>query len=273
MRKFIADETQKLKDFTDAHYPQGSFAYSRLLRDRDIRVNGVRTRENAMLSAGDEIAYYTTAAEEAKPFYREVYADENVLIADKFSGVQSEALFFALQERGARPVHRLDRNTAGLIAFALNEEAEGELIDAFRRRDVDKIYEAICFHPFQKERGELIAYLKKDEKASHVTLFSKPVAGAGRIRTDYEVRENYGEYSLVNITLHSGKTHQIRAHMAFIGHPVAGDEKYGDRALNAKYHVKRQLLVAKKLCFHTGGALTYLSGKEFESSFSARMPH
>ncbi len=202
-----------------------------------------------------------------------MYADENVLIADKFSGVQSEALFFALQERGARPVHRLDRNTAGLIAFALNEEAERELADAFRRRGVDKIYEAICFHPFQKGRSELIAYLKKDEKASHVTLFSKPVAGAGRIRTDYEVRENYGEYSLVNITLHSGKTHQIRAHMAFIGHPVAGDEKYGDRALNAKYHVKRQLLVAKKLCFHTGGALAYLSGKEFESSFSARMPH
>ena len=273
MRKFIAEEQQTIRDFTDAHYPQGSFAFSRLLRESDMRINGVRVKENVSLAPGDEITYYTTAAEEAKPFYREIYADDNVLIADKFPGVQSEALFFALRDNGILPVHRLDRNTAGLLIFAKNPAAEQDLLRAFREGRAEKIYQAICFHPFQKQNEELTAYLKKDEKTAHVTIFSKPTAGASRIRTDYRVKEAHGEYSLVEITLHTGKTHQIRAHMAYIGHPVAGDEKYGDRALNKKYHLRRQLLVAKFLCLHTQGTLAYLAEKKFSSHFRAEMPN
>ena len=83
MRKFVADEAQKLKDFTDAHYPQGSFAFSRLLRDRDIRVNGEKTGKNIDLSPGDEVCYYTTAKEESRPFYSIVYEDECLLVVVK----------------------------------------------------------------------------------------------------------------------------------------------------------------------------------------------
>lgn len=198
-----------------------------------------------------------------------MYADGHIFIADKFDGVSSEALFAALaRERGARFIHRLDRNTRGLICFALDDAAEAELLAAFRERRVQKLYEAVCFHPFRKERAQLTAYLRKDERAARVRIFARPVPGAEKIVTSYAVREAHGEYSLVDICLHSGKTHQIRAHMAFIGHPVAGDEKYGDEALNKKYGLRRQLLVAKRLQFTCGGALSYLNGREFCSRFT-----
>ena len=273
MKKFVVPKSQSLKEFTDETYAQGSFALARLLRERDVRVNGVRTGKNVMLAAGDEVAYYTTPREEAVPFYGIVYLDENVLIADKHAGVSSEALFAALREAyGARFIHRLDRNTSGLIAFARTDGAEEELLSAFRERRAEKIYEAVCFRPFVRPHALLTAYLKKDARAAKVHVFSQPVPGADKIVTEYTVRAAEGEHSLVEVRLHSGKTHQIRAHMAFIGHPVAGDEKYGDEALNRKYGVRRQLLVAKRLTFDAGSVLAYLRGCTFESSFTPRLP-
>ena len=165
-----------------------------------------------------------------------------------------------------------DRNTAGLIVFALNGEAEGELLAAFRGHSVRKEYGAVCFHPFAKKSAVLTAYLKKDAGAARVRVFASPVPGAEKICTEYETEEEFGEYTRVRILLHSGKTHQIRAHMAFIGNPVAGDEKYGDEVLNKKYHLRRQLLAAEKLSFAFGGALSYLNGRTFLSSFRAQMP-
>ena len=272
MQKFIVKKPQKLKDFTDENYAQGSFAFSRLLRDRDVRVNGEKVSENVMLSTGDEVTYYTSEREERKIFYREVYRDENVLVVDKYPGVNSEAIFSALEKQNMRPVHRLDRNTAGIMILACNEEAEKELLFAFRSRKVEKIYEAICFHSFIKKEDALRAYWKKDDQAARVFISEKPCSGAEEIRTDYKVLQEFGEYSLVKICLHSGKTHQIRAHMAFIGHPIAGDQKYGDERLNKKYHIKRQILVAKQLSIHSDGILRGLDGKVFESAFEAKMP-
>lgn len=272
MQKFIAPKAQTLKDFTDETYAQGSFAFSRLLREKDVRVNGQRTGKNVMLAAGDEVVYYTTPREEAKPFYDTVYEDEHILVADKYDGVSSEALFAALaRERGARFIHRLDRNTRGIVCFALDAAAEEELLAAFRERRAEKLYEAVCFHPFAKAAARLEAYLWKDERASRVRVLTKPQKGAEKIVTEYSLRQNFAEYALVDIRLHSGKTHQIRAHMAFIGHPVAGDDKYGDEALNKKYGVHRQLLVAKSLRLQCGGGLAYLNEKKFTSRFSPRL--
>lgn len=273
MKKIICDGKTTLRDLVDNNYAQGSFAFSRLLRDRDIRVNGEKTGRNLPLNAGDEVAVYTTPKEEARAFYGIVFEDENVLVADKYAGVNSEALFCALRERcGARFIHRLDRNTCGAMIFAKNEEAEIELLAAFRERRVKKIYEAVCFHPFQKRADILTAYLKKDAAAARVKVFSEPQSGAEKIVTEYFDAESRGDLSRVKVRLHSGKTHQIRAHLAFAGHPVAGDEKYGDEALNKKYKLKRHILVAKRLSFSFSGALSYLNGKEFVSAFSAEYP-
>lgn len=273
MKKFTAGERVALRDFTDSVYPQGSFAFSRLLRDREIRVNGQKTGKNVMLAPGDEVVYFTTPKEESRAFFDAVYEDENIFVADKYGGVNSEALFYCLSEKtDARFIHRLDRNTRGVICFAKNAAAEEALLAAFRERRAEKIYEAVCFHPFSRPSAVLTAYLKKDAGAAHVAVFSRPREGAEKIVTEYFGAENRGELARVCIRLHSGKTHQIRAHMAFCGHPVAGDEKYGDETLNKKYRVKRQILVAKRLSFTFEGALSYLNGKEFVSSFSAQFP-
>ena len=275
MKKYIAEKEQTLKDFTDEHYAQGSFAYARLLRSRDVRVNGERCGSNRTLHAGDEVVYYTTPKEESRPVCTTLFCDENVLVADKFSGVNAEALYAYLREERSdlRFIHRLDRNTCGVMVFARNDTAEAELLSAFREHRVDKRYQALCFHPFSRSRADLTAYLKKDEAHARVAVYEKPCPGAEKITTSYEVKQNHGEYSLVEVQLHSGKTHQIRAHLAFIGNPVAGDEKYGDEALNQKYHVKRHILVAKSLCFTGLNHLSYLNGICFSSSFCAELPH
>lgn len=273
MKKFTVSQNEDLKTFTDNVYPQGSFAYARLLRDRDIRVNGQRTGKNIPLRTGDEVVYYTTVREEGVPAFERVYEDENILVADKYSGVNSEALFFALSSEGELYfIHRLDRNTAGLIVFAKNRAAEQALLKAFRTRKVKKTYLAVCVGAFERSFGVMNAYLVKNARAAHVQIYSEPQKGAEKITTEYSVLENGGEYSLVQIVLHSGKTHQIRAHMAHIGHPVAGDEKYGCEAFNRRYGVRRQLLVAKYLAIEADGVLSCLRGKIFASRFSPDLP-
>lgn len=268
MKIFSVERDDNLKSFTDSVFPQGAFYLSRLLREREIKVNGARVGKNVDLKAGDEVVYYTTSAQEAKASHTVVYEDENVLVADKFSGVTSEGLASELGD-GYIPVHRLDRNTAGLIMFAKNERAAEELLNAFKERRVGKIYEAVCKNNFKSTRGELKAYLKKDAARAEVEISDSARAGFETILTDFEVIESLGDIARVRVTLHTGKTHQIRAHMAHIGCPVLGDGKYGDEALNKKYKLSRQQLVAKEITLKTGGTLGYLYGKTFKSAFSA----
>ena len=267
MKTFSVTEDTNLKDFTSNTYPQGSFCFTALLKGKDIKVNGVRTGKNMPLKRGDEVIYYTNAVQESKPSHDIVYEDENVYIADKHSGVSSEGLYAELSQMGEfYAVHRLDRNTQGLIIYAKNKEAECELLRAFKERKINKTYIALCKSRFKEREGTLTAYLKKDNGL--VKIFASPERGAEKIITEYRVEENFGDIALVKITLHTGKTHQIRAHMSYIGCPVLGDEKYGDRALNSKYSARRQRLIAKYLNFNLDGKLAYLNSKTFESAFN-----
>ena len=269
MKKFTVPRATDLKTFTDQTYPQGSFAFAALLRAKDIRVNGVRTGKNMPLCAGDEVTYFTTPAQEARPSHAAVYEDDNVLICYKPDGVSFEGLAAELAREGEYyPVHRLDRNTQGLIVFAKTRAAEKQLLDAFKHHGVQKTYLALCKDRFSRPAACLTAYLKKDERAATVTISDAPRAGYVKIITEYSVLERCEGLALVKITLHTGRTHQIRAHMAHMGCPVLGDEKYGDAALNKKYGARRQRLVAKYLEFSLGGDLAYLSGRVFQSSFT-----
>lgn len=272
MKTFTVNEETNLKDFTDSTYPQGSFYFSALLKKGDIRVNGNRQKSNCPLHKGDTVVYYTTPAQESKPSHKVVYDDDNITVADKFSGVSSEALFFELKEKCPYPVHRLDRNTAGLIVLAKSEKAQDELLEAFKERSVEKVYYCLAKNNFKTPKATLTAYLEKQENKSLVRIYASTNANSVKIITEYEVVEERGDIALVKIILHTGKTHQIRAHLSFIGCPVLGDNKYGDEQLNKKYKAARQCLVAKSLSFSLGGTLGYLNGKSFLSGFDPEAP-
>jgi 23S rRNA pseudouridine955/2504/2580 synthase len=234
------------------------------IKNKDIRINGVKTDDKrAFVSSGDEIKVY--CADKKRVIYSTVYEDENILVADKESQVSSEGLFeYLLKSGDYRFIHRLDRNTQGLIVFAKNDTYEEILLNAFKKRTADKVYEAVVVGVMPKKADEITAYLVKDETKSIVRVFDSFQKDGAQIKTGYEVVSCDGALSLLSVKLITGKTHQIRAHLSHIGHPILGDEKYGDSKLNAKYKVRRQLLISKSLTFSKTG--TYLDGKTFSSA-------
>lgn len=268
MLQLIVEEKQSLKQFTENHYAQGAFFWNYLLKNKEIKVNGRRVGSDVTLEIGDEVTYFLTPKQEAKPAFHIAYEDENILIADKESGVNSEAVFAALKrERECYFIHRLDRNTQGLMAFALNEKTASVLLQAFKERKVEKRYHALCAGVFAKQEDVLTAYLKKDAEKSLVKVFDAPKNGGERIITEYRVLEKTGEFTRVEVTLHTGKTHQIRAHLAHIGCPIVGDMKYGDTLKNKALNATRQHLVAKSLRLDLDGEFAYLNDKKWTSRF------
>lgn len=277
MLKLIAETSQNLKQFTDEHYAQASFFWTYLLKNKEIRVNGQRVQTDVKLQAGDEVSYYLTPKQEQKPAFYTVYEDAQIHIIDKESGVNAEAVFAALSRTGEYYfIHRIDRNTMGLMVFAKTRTAEQELLAAFKARQVQKTYHALCFGTFPKPADTLTAYLKKDGARASVSVFDTPQKGAEKIVTEYHVLESaqYASQTTTKaeIILHTGKTHQIRAHTAHIGCPIVGDMKYGDNAKNKAVKCSRQCLVAKRISFAFSGELAYLNGKVWRSQFQAELP-
>lgn len=264
MKEYVAEGQDTLKNFTDNRCAPASFCFRALLKAREIRVNGQKVSADVPLKAGDTVRYYLTPAQERKRGFTVVYEDENVLVADKDDGVNSEAVFSAVSEAGERFfIHRLDRNTAGLMIFAKNRAAERELLAAFRERRAEKTYLTRVVGRMKEKHAVAEAYLEKDEAAARVFVSAKPCGE--KIVTEYEVLSEANGASVLKVTLHTGKTHQIRAHLAYIGNPVLGDEKYGNRALNRKYGATRQRLLAKELSFSMQGKFSYLNGITFLS--------
>lgn len=307
MREWIAEEESSLKEFTDAHDPQASFFFDRLLKAREIRINGERAAAgSARVKAGDTVRYYLTREQEEKPAFSVLYEDEKLLAIDKEDGVNSEAAYALLaRERGKNAVffiHRLDRNTRGAMIFAKDLISADELKKAFQSRAIEKTYLAVLKNHFPadmlaaggtkvadaKDAGakvagaggamsaaagggfiEKTAYLTKDAAHSIVRISDKPTRGAEKIATGYKIIKKKGDLALCEIALHTGKTHQIRAHSAYLGVPVLGDTKYGDKALNQKYGKARQCLISKKITlrFSAASPLAYADKKSFVSKF------
>ncbi len=251
------------------------------LRKKDVKVNGNRVKEDYIVNAGDSIDIYIIdelLLGREEDGFSIIYDDENLIIANKAAGLpvhpdrnQKEAtLIDKLQKKFGPDValcHRLDRNTSGLIIAAKNQPSLDILLQKIKDKEIEKYYQCIVLGQMEKNQEELIAYHDKNEQISRVFISDVKTLGSQKIITRYKVIDTFQDTSLLEVELITGKTHQIRAHLAHVGHPIIGDGKYGTNIINKQYSAKCQLLCAYKLVFNfstTAHHLNYLNNKSFE---------
>lgn len=244
---------------------------------RDVKVDGKRVKPDVRVSAGQVVTVY--CMEQTASALDVVYEDDDVLLVNKRAGVSvepDEKGGVSLVELAAAHVkrtvpdapppiacHRLDNQTCGLTLLAKNERAASILQDAFRNRTMDKRYICLVRGQMKPPCATCRAYLLKDADAARVTILDHDVPGARPIVTAYETLEA-GPVSRLRVHLITGRTHQIRAHMAALGHPLLGDDVYGDRAFNRAQHAQGKLMLCSaEMTLDTGGRLPQLDGKRF----------
>ena len=237
------------------------------LRNKDIRINDARIKEDTIVHTGDRIKVFIS---DDLLFGRNsffdinekdvAYEDDNILIYNKPIGVevQGNAKEMGIEEAlkdyyhfdYIKACHRLDRNTCGLVIFAKNEKSESVMLDAIKKHQVRKFYKAHVYGNVTNKENTLIAYLFKDSKKSTVIISDSPKKGYSKIITKYKLLKKYKDgSSLLEVEIITGKTHQIRAHLAHVGLPIIGDGKYGLNEINKAYSKKFQDLQSFKLIF------------------------
>lgn len=289
-----SDEGQKLERLLQKHFPSlpRSLMFKEI-RKKNIKVNKKRCEASYTVREGDLVELYLKdeVLQERSNYYDfmrapktldVIYEDENLLLINKKAGVLCHpdgseyvnTLISSVQRRlyesgewepdkaSFTPAlaNRLDRNTSGIIIAAKNAAALKELNLAMKERRIEKHYLAAVHGEFDTASATLEAFIKKDEKKNTVSVFDNQTDGAKKIITKYTVLDSFNGISLLDIDLITGRTHQIRAHMAHIGHPLVDDGKYGRNT--GRF---RQALCSYRLIFGGGfNTLEYMQGKEFK---------
>lgn len=242
-----------------------SYNYAcKLLRNKDVKVNGQRVKENMEVLPSSEVTVFFQD-DALSPKFEIVYEDENIYCINKRSGIEVEgADGLEGMIKGARAVHRLDRNSEGLLLMAKNKIAEQELKEGIKNRFFTKKYLAEVVGKTNFDGKVQKAYLLKDSEKGKVKIFQNQVKGSLEILTAFKTIKSSATSSIVECDLITGRTHQIRAHLAYLGHPIIGDGKYGKNEENRKFKEKSQ----KLHCFYIkidklSQKLQYLNGKEF----------
>lgn len=262
-KSFIANRNDKLANLLSGEGFSYNYA-SKLIRNKDVKVDGVRVKENIDVMVGSEVTVFFAENSIIEKF-EIIFEDDNILIIDKKAGIEVEGAE-GLEGKivGAIAVHRLDRNTEGLLVMAKNVMARDELLEAFKNHNVEKRYiaEVVGKSSFKGELKK--AYLVKDKTTSFVKIYNNYVKGAVEIATEFTTLKSNPTSSIVECKLITGKTHQIRAHLAYLGYPIIGDGKYGKNEDNKKFKQKWQKLYCYYLKFGKfENNLKYLSQKKF----------
>jgi len=271
------------------------------IRKKRIKINGKKGEINTLLNVGDKIDLYindeffeipdekVSFMKITKPEIDIVYEDHNIILMDKKPGMivhddEDEKINTLLnhmkaylyqkgeydpkEENSFVPslCNRIDRNTGGIVIGAKNALSLKILNEKIKSRELKKFYLCLVKGKLKAKEGTLKGYLVKNTEQNRVYIHETPVPDGKTILTKYKVVKENSLTSLVEVDLLTGRTHQIRAHFASIGHPLAGDGKYGTNEFNNKIAMKTQALYSYKLKFEftDENALSYLNGKEFQ---------
>ncbi len=230
------------------------------LKKKDVRINGRKSGADAVVRAGDELMLYVDDKYFEAPL-TVIYEDERLLVVDKPAGIPVDAdkanigadtMLIRLQAYcpGAQLCHRLDTGTGGVLIAAKTDEALDEMTAAFKNHtEITKKYQCLVVGKPAKSEAKLKDYLIKDAGSAHVRIVHAPQPGALSVETHYRLLGTKDSVSLLEVTLITGRTHQIRAHLSSASLPLAGDDKYGDRAANRRLGKSQPALWCTEICW------------------------
>ena len=244
-----------------------SSSLNKVFRLKDVKINGKRVAKDFLVHTGDICKIYLDDnilfGINSKIDY--VYEDNNIVVAYKPKGIESNheygkkginTIYFdelVKKEKGEnlKILNRLDTNTEGLVLFSKSKLSYKELLDAFKDNLIKKEYIAVVKGKFKKNSGILSNYILKNSKDGFSKVYEKKVEGSKTCITEYTVLKYIKplDVSILEVTLHTGRTHQIRAHMKHISHEIVGDSKYGLNQINDKFKIYSQMLYAVKYSF------------------------